>query len=214
MKNNLVFLKILDFFSRKSKVWLSLSFYSDYKTLHQVTEPLLSNVTYELSLVLRPELRTANCAFPASGEKAVEMLEKVLRAVMLRLMSDGPAAAGLQVLPYPSQNSPRTLHNIWQICLSGTMEPVPGLWLHPALSWLYVFQWVYQCAGPPWRKCDTFDELYSNIGEQMFLELEYPRKSILHIEELAKDLYNNENCSVTRSGQITVNEYHCRWKDI
>ena len=86
MKNNLVFLKILDFFSRKSKVWLSLSFYSDYKTLHQVTEPLLSNVTYELSLVLRPELRTANCAFPASGEKAVEMLEKVLRAVMLRLM--------------------------------------------------------------------------------------------------------------------------------
>ena len=48
----------------------------------------------------------------------------------------------------------------------------------------------------------------------MFLELEYPRKSILHIEELAKDLYNNENCSVTRSGQITVNEYHCRWKDI
>ena len=52
-------------------------------------ETLLSNVTYELSLVLRPELRTADCAFPTSGnsgEKAVEMLDKELRAVMLSLM--------------------------------------------------------------------------------------------------------------------------------
>ena len=59
--------------------------------LQRVMEPLESQVVYELSLVLHPELAQADNAFqsPSSRQsaKSPEMLDKELRAVMLRLMT-------------------------------------------------------------------------------------------------------------------------------
>merc|ERR1719225_1873474 len=58
-------------------------------TLHKVMEPLRSQVVYELSSVLHPELYLADNAFQSSrgNGKSREMLDKELRAVMLRLMT-------------------------------------------------------------------------------------------------------------------------------
>ena len=55
----------------------------------RIMEPLRSQVVYELSLVLHPELGEADNAFQNSrlGGKSQEMLDKELRAVMLRLMT-------------------------------------------------------------------------------------------------------------------------------
>ena len=57
--------------------------------LPRVMEPLESQVVYELSLVLHPELSLADNAFVSSRQssKSPEMLDKELRAVMLRLMT-------------------------------------------------------------------------------------------------------------------------------
>ena len=58
-------------------------------TIHSLTEPLKTNVFHELSHVLHPELVIADNAFPSSrcGGQALELLDKQLRAVMLRLMA-------------------------------------------------------------------------------------------------------------------------------
>ena len=58
-------------------------------TLHKVMEPLRTQVVYELSSVLHPELYQADNAFQSSrgNGKSPEMLDKELRAVMLRLMT-------------------------------------------------------------------------------------------------------------------------------
>ena len=59
--------------------------------LQRVMEPLESQVVFELSLVLHPELSQADNAFqsPSSRQsaKSPDMLDKELRAVMLRLMT-------------------------------------------------------------------------------------------------------------------------------
>ena len=58
-------------------------------TLQKIMEPLGTQVVYELSLVLKPELYLADNCFQNSrgGGKSPEMLDKELRAVMLRLMT-------------------------------------------------------------------------------------------------------------------------------
>ena len=58
-------------------------------TLHKVMEPLRTQVVYELSSVLHPELYQADNAFLNSrgAGKSADILDKELRAVMLRLMT-------------------------------------------------------------------------------------------------------------------------------
>ena len=58
-------------------------------TLQRIMEPLRSQVVLELSMVLQPELALADNAFHSSrgAGKSPEMLDKELRAVMLRLMT-------------------------------------------------------------------------------------------------------------------------------
>jgi myotubularin-related protein 5/13 len=53
--------------------------------------------------------------------------------------------------------------------------------------------------GPPWRRCDVFDELYAVMGEQLAAEAADPRKVLLHIKALAKELYDNENSTANFS---------------
>ena len=51
--------------------------------------------------------------------------------------------------------------------------------------------------GPPWRACDIFDSIYSSLGEELSQEELNPRLVLVHIQELAKAIYNNENISLT-----------------
>lgn len=40
--------------------------------------------------------------------------------------------------------------------------------------------------GPPWRPCDLWDELYSNIGELLKIEAQDPKKLLNHIQVIFK----------------------------
>ncbi|KAF4533047.1 hypothetical protein B566_EDAN002610 [Ephemera danica] len=55
------------------------------------------------------------------------------------------------------------------------------------------FTGFVQERGSPWRVCDLWDELYSNLGEQLRQEALDPRLVITHIQELAQQLFTNEN---------------------
>jgi len=171
-------------------------------TIHQIMEPVLSHVLFELSLVLRPELRVADCAFTShvkTGEKSAEMLDKELRAVMLRLMVQllqGYRSCLTLVRIHPEPYI--TFHKSAFLGLRNLSQDCE--FISRFLDCMF-FQEFITKRGPPWRKCDTFDELYANIGEQLFQEMEDPKKILPHIEELAKELYANENSSVANSGQ-------------
>ena len=77
-----------------------------------LTEPLRSSVEAELCLVLHPQLATADLAFPesdsaAAGGVAPQLLDKQLRAVMLRMMA--------QLLQVSVTDSDVSLHILFKI---------------------------------------------------------------------------------------------------
>ena len=66
----------------------------DNLKIHMIGQPLMNKVQHELSLVLKPDLKAADCAFAAmsmagaeaQAKKPMALLDKELRAVMLRMM--------------------------------------------------------------------------------------------------------------------------------
>lgn len=167
-------------------------------------EPLRSRVQLELSICLHPELERADNAFPGSEnlDKPGEKLDKELRAVMLRLMA--------QLL-----QGYRTCLNLVRI------HPVPYITFHKAaflglrnlsqdcdfisrfLDCMFFNEFI-STRGPPWRRCDIFDELYANIGEQVSAETLDPRKIMVNVRELSRQIFNNENywSMNSQNGQI------------
>ena len=163
-------------------------------------EPLLTQVQTELSLILHPEVSRADSAFTAmsggsssnSGDsRSDEVLDKELRAVILRLM--------VQLLQG------------YRACLTLVrIHPKPYIAFHKAaflgmrnlsqdcdfmqrfLNCMFFNEFITS-RGPPWRFCDIFDELYADIGEQLTAEVTDRRLMIVHIKELGKKLYDNEN---------------------
>jgi len=165
-------------------------------TIHQIMEPLRTNVAYELSLVLHPELYLSDQAFPSArtGIKSSELLDKELRAVMLRMMTQllqgyRSCLILVRIHPHPVIEFHKAaflgLRNVSQDC-----DFIPKL-----LENTFFNDFIYK-RGTPWRKCDIFDELYANIGEHIALELNDHGKILIHIDSLAKELYENENCSL------------------
>jgi len=165
-------------------------------TIHQIMEPLRTNVAYELSLVFHPELYLADNAFRSNmtANKSLELLDKELRAVMLRLMTQllqgyRSCLTLVRIHPQPFITFHKAaflgLRNISREC-----DFIPRF-----LDCMFLNDFINQ-KGTPWRTCDIFDELYANIGEHLALELTDPHKILTHIEDLAKELYENENCSV------------------
>jgi len=165
-------------------------------TIHQIMEPLRTNVVYELSLVLHPELYLSDNAFQSArvNSKSPDLLDKELRAVMLRLMTQllqgyRSCLTLVRIHPQPFITFHKAaflgLRNVSQEC-----DFIPRF-----LDCMFFNDFIYN-RGTPWRKCDIFDQLYSNIGEHLALEQNDHRKILTHIENLSKDLYENENCLV------------------
>lgn len=48
--------------------------------------------------------------------------------------------------------------------------------------------------GPPWRSCDVWDELYSNIGDQLRLEVQDQRMLLVHIQVFVCNLSVRDRC--------------------
>ena len=126
-----------------------------------------------------PDLNVADSAFHDSnsetgpGRKPIQLLDKELRAAVLRLMV-------------------RILEG-YRSCLTIVrIHPVPYITFHKAaflgmrspnesdfikrLTNSMFFNALISERGPPWRHCDVFDELYSVFGEQSQTELADPTR--------------------------------------
>ena len=163
-------------------------------TIHSLTEPMRSDVFRELSLVLHPELATADNAFSScrGGGQAPELLDKQLRAVMLRLMAQ--LLQGYRTCLTLVRISPRPYIAFHKAALLGLRSYQDCDFLARFLDCMFFNDFI-AVRGPPWRKCDLFDELYADMGEQLESEYADPCKVFLHIDTLAKKLLDNETCS-------------------
>ena len=161
--------------------------------IHQIMEPLRTNVSHELSLVLHPDLHFADNAFQSDlTSKSSVLLDKELRADMLRLMTqllEGYRSCITLVRVHPQPIV--TFHKASFLGLRNISKECD--FIHGFLDCMFFNDFIDQ-RGSPWRKCDIFDELYANIGGQIALELLDPHETLIHIENLAKELYDNENC--------------------
>ena len=161
-------------------------------------EPLLSRVQHELSLVLHPELTRADSAFSpmtAGSDKhagaSLEVLDKELRAVVLRLMVQllqGYRACLTLVRIHPRPYI--TFHKAAFLGLRNLSQDCD--FMQRFLNCMFFNEFV-SVRGPPWRLCDIFDDLYADIGEQLAAESIDPRLVIQHVKELGKKLFDNEN---------------------
>ena len=128
------------------------------------------------------------------SSKPMERLDKELRAVMLRLMAQllqGYRSCLTIVRIHPSPYI--TFH---KAAFLGLRNLGPDCHFMARFLDCMFFNEFVMSRGPPWRRCDVFDDLYAVMGEQLAAEVADSRKVQAHIEALAKELYDNESSPV------------------
>lgn len=170
----------------------------DNLKIHMVGEPLLSKVQQELTMVLKPDLRMADNAFcdlSAEHERhktPLSLLDKELRAVMLRLMV--LILEGYRTCLTMVRIHPRPYITFHKAAFLGLRNQCDTEFTKRLLNCMFFNTFVAE-RGPPWRQCDTFDELYCVIGAQSLVEQNDPSRVLRHIQKLAEELYRNETPS-------------------
>jgi len=153
-------------------------------------------------LVFKPDLFTADNAFVEmqssfdnSSKKPITLLDKELRAVILRMMVrllEGYRSCLTIVRIHPAPYI--TFH---RAAFLGTRSPVDSEFTKRLLNCMFFNAFVSE-RGPPWRICDVFDDLYDTFSEQTQIEHVDPSRVLRHIQAIAEELYRNENPSGTQ----------------
>nr|CAD7393185.1 unnamed protein product [Timema cristinae] len=164
----------------------------DGVSLPLLPEPLLSHSQEALSMVLQPELSCADHAFPPSNLRLTQpaMLDKEIRAIFMRMF--GQLLQGYRSCLTIIRIHPRPIITFHKAAFLGERTLLDCDFTTRVLDCMFFTSFVCE-RGPPWRPCDVWDELYSSMSDQLRLEAQDPHKVLLHIKELAQQLYTNEN---------------------
>lgn len=165
----------------------------DGVSLPLLPEPLLSQTTEALGFVLQPELATADLAFPPPTPRTPPpptLLDKQLRAVFMRAFA--MLLQGYRSCLTIIRIHPKPVITFHKAAFLGERSLMDCDFTTRVLDCMFFTGFVAE-RGPPWRPCDVWDELYSNIGDLLRLETQDHRMLHLHIQELAQQLYTNEN---------------------
>jgi len=168
-------------------------------TVSMVPQPLLQRTLDELSFVLHPELAAADDAFPPpanrkdaanAGEAPTNntVLDKQLRAVMLRLMTR--LLGGYRTCLTLVRIHPAPTINFHKAAFLGAREFTSSAFFRRLLECMFFSTFVTE-RGPPWREVDTFDEAYAVASDHASLE-SHNGRVMRHIQLLAEELYRNE----------------------
>ena len=175
--------------------------------IHTANELMLNKLYFELSLVLKPDLEAADLAFSATdsiAQKSLFSLDKHLRAAMLRffvMILDGYRSCLTIVRIHPECNM--TFH---KAAFLGLHDPNDYTFLKKFLDSVSFGSFVTE-RGPPWRKCDVYDELQSGVKSLVSMsplspgsaaDIESQKSSVIavQIHELASKLHHNEDPSL------------------
>ncbi|XP_006129376.1 myotubularin-related protein 13 isoform X3 [Pelodiscus sinensis] len=160
--------------------------------LSQLPEPLLHQTQTALSLVLHPDLETADYAFPPprTALSHSKMLDKEVRAIFLRLFAQlfQGYRSCLQLIRIHAE----PVIHFHKAAFLGQRGLIENDFLTKILNGMAFAGFVSE-RGPPYRSCDLFDELVAFEVERIKTEEGNPPKMIKHIRELAEQLFKNEN---------------------
>ncbi|XP_063236434.1 myotubularin-related protein 13 [Bacillus rossius redtenbacheri] len=161
-------------------------------SLPLLPELLLAPALEALSAVLQPELTCADHAFPPAGVRAAQpaVLDKEIRAVFMRLFAQ--LLQGYRSCLTIIRIHPRPVITFHKAAFLGERSLTDCDFTTRVLDCMFFTSFVSD-RGPPWRACDVWDELYSGVAEQLRQEQGDPRLVLAHIQELAQQLYTNEN---------------------
>lgn len=164
----------------------------DGVSLPLLPEPLLSNTEDALRIILQPELGCADHAFPPLAVRAPQpaMLDKEIRAIFMR--SFAQLLQGYRSCLTLIRIHPKPVITFHKAAFLGDRNLKDCDFTTRVLDCMFFTSFVTE-RGPPWRPCDVWDELYSNLGELLKVEAQDPRLLLVHIQELAQQLYTNEN---------------------
>ena len=172
-------------------------------TISLIPDFLMRKVLSELSSVLHPELSHADNAFPtvsasAAGLSTVGLcssrkpivLDKELRAVMLRLMTH--LLSDYRSCLILVRIHPKPYITFHKAAFLGMRNHCDSVFVRKMLDCMFFNTFVSE-RGLPWRQCDIFDDLYASYSEHCAMEKEDPAKIAVNIKILAEDLFRNEN---------------------
>ncbi|KAI4495975.1 hypothetical protein M0802_008190 [Mischocyttarus mexicanus] len=164
----------------------------DGVSLSLLPEPLLSQTQDALSLVLQPELACADYAFPPLATRAPHppMLDKELRAVFMRAFAQ--LLQGYRSCLTLIRIHPKPVITFHKAAFLGERGLTDCDFTTRVLDCMFFTSFIAE-RGPPWRPCDVWDELYSSLSDQLKQEAQDHRLILTHIQELAQQLYTNEN---------------------
>ncbi|XP_044747784.1 myotubularin-related protein 13 isoform X1 [Coccinella septempunctata] len=161
-------------------------------SLPLLPEPLLSQTQEALSLILQPELSCADHAFPPLAIRSPQavMLDKEIRAVFMRTFAQ--LLQGYRSCLTIIRIHPKPVITFHKAAFLGERNLKDCDFTTRVLDCMFFTTFIAE-RGPPWRPCDVWDELYNVIGELMKSESLDSTLILTHIQELATQLYTNEN---------------------
>ncbi|KAL6037391.1 hypothetical protein STEG23_003579 [Scotinomys teguina] len=155
-------------------------------------EPLQSQTHNVLSMVLDPELELADLAFPppTTSASSLKMQDKELRAVFLRLFAQ--LLQGYRWCLHIVRIHPEPVIRFHKAAFLGQRGLVEDDFLMKVLEGMAFAGFVSE-RGVPYRSTDLFDELVAHEVARMRADESHPYRVLRHVQELAEQLYKNEN---------------------
>ncbi|XP_038054357.1 myotubularin-related protein 13-like isoform X3 [Patiria miniata] len=161
-------------------------------TLYMPREDIFQRTQDHLTLILNPELKAADLAFPKPLEtnQRVEMTDKEIRAIFLRLQAEllmgyRSCLTLIRIHPEPVITFNKGLF-LFERSLVGEE------FLSKVLDSMSFNTFVNE-KGPPYRVCDIFDKLVASISDTMTQEEGNSDRALKNIRDVGEYLYINEN---------------------
>lgn len=128
-----------------------------------------------LTMVLQPQLNTADLAFPShqsANEPNLFMQDKEIRAVFMRTFAQ--LLQGYRSCLTLIRIHPKPVIQFHKARFLGARDLVNCDFLSRVLDSMFFTSFITE-RGPPWRTCDAWDELYSSITDLTRTELQNPK---------------------------------------
>ncbi|XP_022243465.1 myotubularin-related protein 13-like [Limulus polyphemus] len=154
-------------------------------------EPLNSQLETQLCMVLRPELLSADDAFPPQQQKTSlpNILDKEIRAIFLRMFAQ--LLQGYRSCLTITRIHPKPIITFHKAAFLGQRNFLDCDFVRKVLDCMFFNSFVSE-RGPPYRVCDIFDELFASIQDLLKLESKDPDLVLKHIQNHAQQLLQNE----------------------
>ncbi|XP_050410421.1 myotubularin-related protein 13 isoform X2 [Patella vulgata] len=159
--------------------------------LPSIPEIILNRTRKLLSMILTPQLLSADCAFSPSPKKPslVQHRDKEIRAVFLRLFAE--LFTGYRSCLTLIRIHPEPFISFHKAFFLGYRGMVEDDFTHRVLDGMSFSSFVTE-RGPPYRVCDIFDEVYATIQDELKEEKNHPDKMMMNTKNISNQLYLNE----------------------